>query len=98
MHLRKLRGVEMPIDGLLESEPFSFVDEIPGRSYPSPLNGVAIERALHTLTAKQQDVFLLHHVGGFTHREISERLGMTVNNSKSRVRRARLEMRDYLWT
>lgn len=96
MHLRKRKGVGMPVPSVLETEPFSFVADIPDRSYPSPLNGVAIERALDTLTAKQQDVFLLHHAG-LTHREISERLGVTISNSKCRLRRAHLEMRDSLW-
>jgi RNA polymerase sigma-70 factor (ECF subfamily) len=98
MHLRKLRGVDMPIDSLLESETFSLVADLPMCFFPSPLHGVAIKRALHTLSAKQQDVFLLHDVGGFTHREIAECLGLTVSNSKCRLRRAHLEMRDSLWT
>jgi RNA polymerase sigma-70 factor (ECF subfamily) len=98
MHLRKRKGTEIPIDSLPESETFPLVADSLDDVSLSPLKGVAIERALRTLSANQQAVFLLHHVGGLTHREIGERLGVTVSNSKCRLRRAHLELRDSLWT
>jgi RNA polymerase sigma-70 factor (ECF subfamily) len=41
-------------------------------------------------------VLVLHDVEGFTHLEISERLGIAVGTSKSQLHHARTALRRYL--
>jgi len=53
---------------------------------------VAIER----LPDGAREVFVLHDVEGYKHREIAELVGITAGTSKSQLHRARMILRDHL--
>jgi len=50
---------------------------------------IAIDRALRQLTANQRAVFTLKEVEGFSHKEISKILGITLGASEALMHRAR---------
>jgi len=52
-----------------------------------------IERAIHSLSEANRVVFILFEIEGFSHSEISEMLGITEGTSKSRLSRAKEELR-----
>jgi RNA polymerase sigma-70 factor (ECF subfamily) len=45
-------------------------------------------RAVDALAADEAEIVRLQHLGGLTHREISERLGLPLGTVKSRSHRA----------
>jgi RNA polymerase sigma-70 factor (ECF subfamily) len=55
-----------------------------------------LERAIGTLPEGARDVFVLHDVYGYTHREIAEMLGIVEGTSKSQLTRARSLLRSSL--
>jgi len=57
---------------------------------------VALNRAIGELPETYRAIFLLHEVEGYQHREIAELLGCSVGNSKSRLHKAKLQIRDFL--
>lgn len=57
----------------------------------------AIHEAIGELTPAEISNIILHHVQGFTHEEIAEKLGSTVGSSKSHVVRAVHRLRKVLW-
>jgi RNA polymerase sigma-70 factor (ECF subfamily) len=54
------------------------------------------ESAIATLPAGAREVFMLHDVEGFKHREIAAMLGVTAGTSKAQLHRARMALRAYL--
>lgn len=61
-----------------------------------PIDRLALEAALATLTPALRTVFLLKVVDGYSHQEISAVLGIGVGASKVRLHRARRELRSLL--
>ena len=57
---------------------------------------VALNRAISELPESYRAIFLLHEVEGYQHREIAELLGCSMGNSKSRLHKAKLQIRDFL--
>jgi len=57
---------------------------------------MVFSNAIEELPADHRAVVVLRDVEGFSHREISESLGLTVVNVKMRVHRARLFLRKRL--
>jgi RNA polymerase sigma-70 factor (ECF subfamily) len=55
-----------------------------------------LEQALDTLPAGAREIFVLHDVEGYKHREIADLLDITTGTSKRQLHRARLLMRRYL--
>jgi len=55
-----------------------------------------LERAIGGLPDGARDVFVLHDVYGYTHREIAEMLGIVEGTSKSQLTRARTLLRSAL--
>jgi RNA polymerase sigma-70 factor, ECF subfamily len=60
------------------------------------LDGINIDRALKQLPPDYRLIFVLRDVQGYHHNEISEILGCSVSNSKSRLHRARMRLRQWL--
>ena len=58
-----------------------------------PIERLALERALEGLTPALRTAFLLKVVEGYSHQEISARLGIRVRASEVRLHRARRELR-----
>jgi len=57
---------------------------------------LAIRTVLRTLTRDQRQVFVLHDVLGYTHKEIAQRLAIPAGTSKSRLADARGRLRGAL--
>ena len=62
----------------------------------SPLDVIALERAVADLPDGYRAVLVLHDVEGFTHEEIGEALGIVPGTSKSQLARARAAVRRSL--
>ena len=78
--------------------PRDFADwrEIPSEALQKKELRQALSRALASLTRKHRDVFVLRDVQHFTIQETSELLGIRKSAVKTRLLRARLQMRDAL--
>ncbi len=61
-----------------------------------PDDTLDLERAISTLPEGARDVFVLHDVYGYTHREIAEMLSIVEGTSKSQLTRARALLRRSL--
>jgi RNA polymerase sigma factor (sigma-70 family) len=95
MHLRK-RGQPSPsLEAVLEVETSLLAVKLDRRntSTASASQGLIIDEAVGALPLKKRSVFILHDVSGFRHKEIAERLSLSIESSKSRLRRARRELR-----
>ena len=57
---------------------------------------VDFEAAMEQLPAGAREIFVLHDVEGYKHREIAERLDITSGTSKRQLHRARMLMRKHL--
>jgi RNA polymerase sigma-70 factor (ECF subfamily) len=74
----------------------------PGGSEPGSASGggpevrMDFETALERLPDGAREVFVLHDVEGYRHREIAVQLGITSGTSKSQLHRARMMMRRHL--
>lgn len=55
-----------------------------------------LDRAIDALPARAKQVFLLHDVEGYKHREIGELLGIAPGTSKSQLHEARMALREQL--
>jgi RNA polymerase sigma-70 factor (ECF subfamily) len=67
----------------------------PGRT-ERPAIAVEFEAGLRRLPERAREVFILHDVEGYKHREIAELLGVTTGTTKAQLHRARMLMRDYV--
>jgi RNA polymerase sigma-70 factor, ECF subfamily len=59
-------------------------------------DAIDLERAIATLPEGARDVYVLHDVHGYTHREIADLLGIVEGTSKSQLNRARSLLRSSL--
>ncbi|HZT76546.1 MAG TPA: RNA polymerase sigma factor [Vicinamibacterales bacterium] len=57
---------------------------------------VDFEHAIETLPPGAREIFVLHDVEGYKHREIASMLGIASGTSKRQLHRARMLMRQYL--
>jgi RNA polymerase sigma-70 factor, ECF subfamily len=64
------------------------------RSHPE--ERMDLMRAIDRLPAGAKEVFVLHDVEGYKHREIAELLGVAVGTSKSQLHEARMSLRSFL--
>jgi len=64
----------------------------------SPENDVRkpLDKAIETLPHRLREIFLLHDVQGFKHKEIARMLDLSMGTSKSQLFKARLKLRAYL--
>ena len=66
------------------------------RTRESPTVRLELEAALERLPEGARQVFVLHDVEGYRHREIAELLGVTTGTTKAQLHRARMILRRYL--
>lgn len=71
-------------------------DAEPLAEMTSPDDAIDLERAIATLPEGARDVYVLHDVHGYTHREIADLLGIVEGTSKSQLNRARVLLRSSL--
>jgi RNA polymerase sigma-70 factor (ECF subfamily) len=55
-----------------------------------------LERAVTQMPAGYKQIFLLHYVEGYGHREIARILGLSIGTSKSQLYKARVRLRQLL--
>jgi RNA polymerase sigma-70 factor, ECF subfamily len=99
MHFRRKAPCAVSLD-----QPYSHQDAKPARREYGTRDGrletsvtrVALNRAISELPESCRAIFLLHEVEGYQHREIAELLGCSVGNSKSRLHKAKLQIRAFL--
>jgi len=68
----------------------------PERLYESKQTGVAIQLALKKLSDKLRTVIVLKEIGGLSYEEISDVLDVSIGTVKSRISRAREELKGLL--
>ncbi len=71
------------------------LDAMSGRRKQPELE-MDFEAAIGRLPDGAREVFVLHDVEGFKHREIAQMLGVTAGTSKAQLHRARMILRQYL--
>lgn len=71
-------------------------DVEPATDGDGPDDALDLERAIRTLPEGARDVFVLHDVYGYTHREIAQMLSIVEGTSKSQLTRARALLRRSL--
>lgn len=76
--------------------PMPLLDEPPPAGITVSTRAIDLERALATLPERARQIFVLHDVEGFQHREIATMLGISDGTSKSQLFRARGMLREWL--
>jgi RNA polymerase sigma-70 factor (ECF subfamily) len=99
MHLRKRVLPICSLDQLMESVP----EERAGRGFgkrdltqAGVVDRLAINRAVATLAPGYRNVFLMHDVHGYQHREIASMEECSLGTSKSQLHKARRALRSAL--
>jgi RNA polymerase sigma-70 factor (ECF subfamily) len=102
--LMKLRRRKSPpllsLDEPVSAESPSLKREV-GKADPSlcgAVDRIALRRAVEELPPGCRQIFDLHEVEGYQHHEIAEILQCSVGNSKSQLHKAKLKMRDILFS
>jgi RNA polymerase sigma-70 factor, ECF subfamily len=75
-----------PLEGLAGADPF----------FSGSLDRLHLERAMAQLRPFQKLVLVLHDIQGYKHTEIAKMLDWSIGNSKSRLHRARAQLRKLL--
>lgn len=60
------------------------------------INILELEKAVEKLPPGYRQIFLLHDVEGYEHKEIANMLGITTGTTKSQLHKARLRLRELL--
>jgi RNA polymerase sigma-70 factor (ECF subfamily) len=68
----------------------------PDRTLTTAIDRLNLERAVAQMPAGYRQVFLLHYVDGYGHREIAQILGLSIGTSKSQLYKARVRLRQLL--
>ena len=68
----------------------------PGTAPIGAIDPLDLKRAMAQLPPGFSQVFSLHDVEGYAHREIARKLGITEGTSKSQLHKARLRLRELL--
>ena len=66
------------------------------RVLATALDRLNLERAVSQMPAGYKQVFLMHYVEGYGHREIARLLGLSIGTSKSQLYKARVRLRQLL--
>lgn len=71
------------------------VDRAAGRrEHPGAV--AEFEAGIRRLPERAREVFVLHDIEGYKHREIAEMLGVTTGTTKAQLHRARMLMREFV--
>jgi RNA polymerase sigma-70 factor, ECF subfamily len=99
MRLRKKRCPEVSLDATVEEEETSRpLIELggPDLRLRGVLDCVNLSKAIEQLPEGYREMFILHDVEGYEHKEIAKILGCSIGNSKSQLFKARRRLRELL--
>jgi RNA polymerase sigma-70 factor, ECF subfamily len=100
MRLRRTKPISVPLDEMVEgdNEESTPRHEIggPDLQLTGLVDRVTLEAAIEQLPEGYKQMFILHDVQGFQHREIAEILGSSIGTSKSQLHKARKRLRELL--
>jgi RNA polymerase sigma-70 factor, ECF subfamily len=99
MHLRKRALPVVSLDNLMadnSDEHFRREFGVSDSRQVEVVDRLTIDRAVATLPPGYRNIFLLHDVHGFEHREIASMEGCSLGNSKSQLFKARRALRGTL--
>jgi RNA polymerase sigma-70 factor (ECF subfamily) len=100
MHLRRKSLITSSLEEVLELKEGAFSREqvlgAPDGALSSAIDRLNFERAVGQMPAGYKQVFLLHYVEGYGHREIARILGLSIGTSKSQLYKARVRLRQLL--
>jgi RNA polymerase sigma-70 factor, ECF subfamily len=97
MHFRRRHPEELSFDTFeSESFPNALAAQPISRCHVDPVERIALVRALADLSKGRRTVVVLHDLKGLTHREVAQRLGVTVSSSRSQLHQAHRKLRDIL--
>jgi RNA polymerase sigma-70 factor (ECF subfamily) len=101
MRLRQMRrhpSVSMEALSVEPKQPLYPASRLPGpfEALQQTEAAAAIDRAVHGLPARLRDAWVLHEYEGLDLRGLSETLGISISAAKSRLFRARAELRRML--
>jgi RNA polymerase sigma-70 factor, ECF subfamily len=100
MHLRKKSAatvsMELAVDPEGEIDSPSIDIGAPNLLLEGSIDRINLERCIQRLPVGYRTIFVLHDIEGYEHREIAERLGRSVGDSKSQLHKARTRMREQL--
>ena len=100
MRRRRKRHAEVSLDAAMEpneenSRPLLELGAADQR-LTSMLDHVNLSNAIDQLPAGYKEMFILHDVEGYEHKEIAKILGCSIGNSKSQLFKARVRLRKLL--
>jgi len=100
MRLRRKSLTTSPLEEVIEAREGAFsLEHVLGssdRALTTVPDRLHLERALAQMPAGYKQVFLLHYVEGYGHREIARLLGLSIGTSKSQLYKARARLRQLL--
>ena len=96
MHMRKrsIQTVAADVSELEEGAATAVSTRVAG---VEPLRCLALKRAISSLPEHRRHVLIMHDIHGFTHRELSSRLGIQAGTSKSQLHHAHISLRSEAW-
>lgn len=72
------------------------IQEVDFNEAEKRFNAEQLEKMIHQLPNVSQQVFNLHAIDGYSHKEIAEKMGMSVGTSKWHVSHARKELKKMI--
>jgi RNA polymerase sigma-70 factor (ECF subfamily) len=97
MYRRKSQAREVACGSLMNDDgSFHNKPEFLTRISTPNIDSLVLRQAIDTLPIERRSVLVLHDISGMSHGDIAERLCLSVENSKRRLRRARLQLRGVL--
>jgi len=100
MHLRRKSLITTSLEEVIELREGIFslqqVLGVPDGTLSAAIDRLNLERAVGQMPAGYKQVFLLHYVEGYGHREIARILGLSIGTSKSQLYKARVRLRQLL--
>jgi RNA polymerase sigma-70 factor (ECF subfamily) len=100
MRLRRKSLATTSLEGVLELKEGVFslhqVLGAPDRALTTAVDRLNLQRAVAQMPDGYKQVFFLHYVEGYRHREIAQILGSSIGTSKSQLFKARVRLRQLL--
>jgi len=96
MWLRKRRVEITSLDEVARKAELSSESPSPHEAVAKKEQRLAVQRAIASLSEKNRLAVTLYYMDGLSHKEISEFLDVSVNTLKSRLHRARLQLKEEL--